>query len=39
MIDHIILAMRASPDWGLLARDYAAGVPVPPERYFPFHDL
>ena len=31
--------MRASPDWGLLARDYAAGVPVPPSRYFPFHDL
>jgi hypothetical protein len=39
MIDHIVLAMRASPDWELLARDYAAGVPVPPSRYFPFHDL
>jgi hypothetical protein len=38
MIDHIVLAMRASPDWGLFARDYAAGIPVPPSRYFPFHD-
>jgi hypothetical protein len=39
VIDYVVLAMRASPDWGLLARDYAAGVPVPPSRYFPFHDL
>jgi len=39
MIDHIVLAMRAAPDWGLFARDYAAGIPVPPARYFPFHDL
>jgi len=39
MIDRIVLAMRTSPDWGLLARDYAAGIPVPPSRYFPFHDL
>jgi hypothetical protein len=39
MIDQIVLAMRTSPDWGLLARDYAAGIRVPPSRYFPFHDL
>jgi hypothetical protein len=39
MIDNIVLATRASPDWGALAREYAAGVPVPATRYFPFHDL
>lgn len=39
MIDQIVLALRASPDWGLLARDYAAGIPVPATRFFPFHDL
>jgi len=39
MIEHIVLTMRASPDWGIFARDYAAGIPVPAERYFPFHDL
>ncbi|MCF7223759.1 hypothetical protein [Marilutibacter chinensis] len=35
----IVFARRASPGWGALARDYAAGVPVPPARFFPFHDL
>jgi hypothetical protein len=39
MIDRIVLAMRASPDWGPLAVDYTAGIPVPASRYFPFHDL
>ncbi|KLD69262.1 hypothetical protein Y887_17820 [Xanthomonas pisi DSM 18956] len=34
----IVLAKRSSPDWKALARDYAAGMPVPPTRYFPFHD-
>lgn len=39
MSARVVLAKRASPEWGVLARDYAAGVPVPPTRFFPFHDL
>jgi len=39
MVDRVILAMRASPDWGEFAQDYAAGIPVPATRYFPAHDL
>lgn len=35
MIDHIILAMRASPDWATLARDHAAGQTIDPSRYMP----
>jgi hypothetical protein len=35
----IVLARRASPNWKKLAIDYAAGLHVPAESYFPFHDL
>jgi hypothetical protein len=35
MIEHIILAMRASPDWAQLARDHAAGQEIDPSRYMP----
>ena len=35
MIDHVLLAMRASPDWAEFARDHAAGITVSPDRYLP----
>ncbi len=35
MIDNIILAMRASPNWAQLAQDYAAGRTIDPSRYMP----
>jgi len=33
MLDQVIVAVRASPDWDALARDYRAGDPIDPKRY------
>jgi hypothetical protein len=35
MIDSIVLAVRASPDWAGMAEDHAAGRRVDPSRYMP----
>jgi hypothetical protein len=33
MLDQVVVAVRASPDWDALARDYLAGHAIDPERY------
>jgi hypothetical protein len=34
-LDQIIFVSRQSPDWGGLAQDYGAGLPIDPSRYEP----
>jgi hypothetical protein len=35
----IVFARRQSPDWGALARDFRAGMPIDPARYVPAHAI
>jgi hypothetical protein len=39
MLDHVVFALRESPDWAALASDYAAGQPIAPERYASPRDI